>query len=153
MTFFSDALVDDQFVVAIRRDLDRADVLRFLVAYISENGIKEIGINLLHNGLQSRLSFGIGSISCACGYEPLMSLQENLPLDPPRLKYFMDPALRKSDEPDDIALLHSKIVYLRALTALNTSGCNQEQKMPKQAMPQGKQGSTLSMTEAVCSYF
>lgn len=115
MTFFSDALVDDQFVAAIRRDLDRADVCRFLVAYISESGVDQIGRGRLCRALDNAHSFGVGSISCACGYEPLMELQKHLPLDPPRLKYFMDPALRKSDEPDDIALLHSKVVYLRVM--------------------------------------
>lgn len=32
MTFFSESLIDDQFVRSLRADLDRADVCRFLVA-------------------------------------------------------------------------------------------------------------------------
>ena len=111
MTFFSKSLINDQFVQSLRADLDRADVCRFLVAYISSSGITRIGVNRLCDVLENDLSFGVGSISCVCGFEPLMELQQNLSTELPRLKYFMDPALRKSD---DIALMHSKVIYLRA---------------------------------------
>ncbi|MCM2370629.1 phospholipase D-like domain-containing protein [Aporhodopirellula aestuarii] len=115
MTFFSESLIDDQFVRSLRADLDRADVCRFLVAYISSSGVDQIGINRLCSVLENELSFGVGSMSCACGFKPLVDLQSNLPLDPPRLKYFLDPAIQKSDEPDDIALMHSKVIYLRVM--------------------------------------
>ena len=56
--------------------------------------------------------FGVSSLTCACGYEPLLDLQSQLGESAVRLKYFMDPQVRGSDEPDDITLFHSKLVYL-----------------------------------------
>jgi hypothetical protein len=59
-------------------------------------------------------------MTCACGFEPLVSLQSEIGNDCPRLKYFMDPKVKGTDEPNDIALFHSKLVYL-FLPATRTS--------------------------------
>ncbi len=46
----------------------------FLVAYISESGGDQLGRGKLCKAFDNAHSFGVGSISCACGYEPLMEL-------------------------------------------------------------------------------
>ena len=58
-------------------------------------------------------SFGVSSLTCACGYKPLLKLQRDVGESAARLKYFMDPLVKDTDEPDGIALFHSKLVYLR----------------------------------------
>ncbi|MFM9963053.1 MAG: hypothetical protein ACKV2Q_17740 [Planctomycetaceae bacterium] len=40
-------------------------------------------------------------------------LQRDVGESAARLKYFMDPLVKDTDEPDGIALFHSKLVYLR----------------------------------------
>ncbi|WP_153556671.1 phospholipase D-like domain-containing protein [Roseimaritima sediminicola] len=113
MTFFSEALIDDEYVRALRADIELADICRFLVAYISDNGLNRIGRLGLLRMLHHENSFGVGSMSCSCGFEPLLQLQGELPSDCLRLKYFMDPAVRGTDEPDQLVLMHSKLIYLR----------------------------------------
>src|SRR4051812_29269515 len=110
MDLLSRQLVSDEYVISLRRDLQGASVCRFLVAYISWEGLDSIGKSALANALQAPQSFGVGSLSCSCGYEPLLHLQSLLRA--PRLKYFMDPLVRDEEEPFEISLLHSKIVYL-----------------------------------------
>jgi hypothetical protein len=104
-----------EYLEHLRQDLARATVCRFLVAYISDGGIASIGRHLLTRALRDPRSFGVGSLTCSCGYEPLLKLQrelgDSLGL---RLKYFMDPLVNEpgSGEPGSLALFHSKLVYL-----------------------------------------
>jgi hypothetical protein len=113
MNFFSEQLVSSDYCGSLRNDLQQADVCRFLIAYISDEGLKSIGRTDLIRVLRHDDSFGIGSLSCACGYEPLLNLQRDLRISDVRLKYFMDPMVKGSDEPEGIVLFHSKLVYLR----------------------------------------
>ncbi len=110
MHLLSKALVSDEYRDLLRKDLANARVCRFLVAYISESGIESIGRQLLIQALSDQRSFGTASISCSCGYEPMIDLQSGC--SEPRLKYFMDPKVGESAEPDDLVLFHSKLVYI-----------------------------------------
>ena len=110
MRLLSRELVSLEYRDQLQRDMARATVCRFLVAYISGEGIESIGRHLLTRGLRDFRSFGIGSLSCSCGYEPLLRLQAEIPEQ--RLKYFMDPLVKEDGEPSEISLFHSKLVYL-----------------------------------------
>lgn len=107
MKLLSKELVSLEYLEHLRRDLANARVCRFLVAYISGEGVKSIGRHLLIPALRDDRSFGIGSLSCSCRFEPLLQLQRELP--EVRLKYFMDPLVKQEGE---ITLFHSKLVYL-----------------------------------------
>ncbi|MEJ7594172.1 MAG: hypothetical protein WKF77_21750 [Planctomycetaceae bacterium] len=113
MDFLSEQLIATDYRDRLNSDLQRADVCRFLVAYISEAGLNSLDRPALVAALRNELSFGISSLSCACGYSPLLQLQRDVGDSKPRLKYFMDPLVKNTDEPDGIALFHSKLVYLR----------------------------------------
>jgi hypothetical protein len=110
MKLLSKELVSLDYREQLQRDLARASVCRFLVAYISGGGVDSIGRHLLTLALRDARSFGIGSLSCSCGYEPLLRLQGEIP--ELRLKYFMDPLVKEEGEPSEISLFHSKLVYL-----------------------------------------
>jgi hypothetical protein len=112
MKLLSKELVSLDYRQQLQQDLARATVCRFLVAYISGSGIDSIGRHLLKRVLGEPRSFGVGSLSCSCGYKPLLQLQRELGDSTPRLKYFMDPVVQEKDEPGDLALFHSKLVYL-----------------------------------------
>lgn len=104
-------LVSLDYRQQLQQDLARASICRFLVAYISPGGIESIGRHLLTRALRDDRSFGVGSLSCSCGYDPLIHLQREMP--ELRLKYFMDPLVKKEEgEASQIALFHSKLVYL-----------------------------------------
>lgn len=110
MKLLSRELVALEYREQLQRDLAKASICRFLVAYISGEGMESIGRHLLTRGLRDARSFGIGSLSCSCGYEPLLRLQAEIP--DLRLKYFMDPLVKEDGEPSEISLFHSKLVYL-----------------------------------------
>ncbi|MDB5348394.1 MAG: hypothetical protein JWP89_6771 [Schlesneria sp.] len=110
MKLLSQELVSHEYRDQLLRDMAKASVCRFLVAYISGQGLESIGRHLLTRALRDGRSFGAGSLSCACGYEPLLRLQAELP--DMRLKYFMDPVVKEEGEPSEISLFHSKLVYL-----------------------------------------
>ncbi len=110
MQFLSKELVTLEYRTALQKDLAQATVCRFLVAYVSGEGIKSINRAPLIRALGDSRSFGVASLSCACKYEPLLSLQDEF--DDVRLKYFMDPVVEEKDEPRNVALFHSKLVYL-----------------------------------------
>lgn len=110
MRLLSKELVSLEYREQLQQDLARATVCRFLVAYISIDGMDSIGRHLLSRVLRDDRSFGVGSLTCSCGFEPLLRLQAELP--DVRLKYFMDPLVKEDDEPSEISLFHSKLVYL-----------------------------------------
>ncbi|MEX1028265.1 MAG: hypothetical protein WD049_09720 [Candidatus Paceibacterota bacterium] len=110
MTLLSKDLVSLEYREQLQRDLARASVCRFLIAFISNDGMESIGRHLLNRVLRDDRSFGLGSLSCSCGYEPLLRMQSELP--DLRLKYFMDPLVKEDGEPSEISLFHSKLVYL-----------------------------------------
>lgn len=110
MKLISKELVSLEYRQQLQQDLARAKVCRFLVAYVSLEGLDSIGRHLLTRALRDPRSFGVASLSCSCGYEALLKLQRDLP--EPHLKYFMDPIVNEPTEPDDIALFHSKLLYL-----------------------------------------
>ncbi len=112
MKLLSKELVSLEYRNLLRQDMAKATVCRFMVAYISQEGLNTINRPLFHKVLRDPRSFGVGSISCACSYEPLLNLQLELGASTPvRLKYFMDPVIKPDDEPA-ISLFHSKLVYL-----------------------------------------
>ncbi len=109
MDLLSSQLVGEAYRQRLREDLERASVCRFLVAYVSSSGIHAVGTEQLARALRDPRSFGIASLSCVCGYEPLLDLQASL--REPRLKYFLDPLIPREDS-DEIVLFHSKLVYI-----------------------------------------
>jgi hypothetical protein len=113
MRLLSKELVSLEYREQLQRDLAKATVCRFLVAYISGEGIESISRPLLTRALRDPRSFGVGSLSCSCGFEPLLRLQQELGDSVGlRLKYFMDPLVNDPGEPQGVALFHSKLVYL-----------------------------------------
>lgn len=107
MKLLSEELVSLEYREHLQCDLAQATVCRFLVAYISNQGMDSIGRHLLNRALRDDRSFGVGSLTCSCRYEPLLRLQSELPQL--RLKYFMDPLVREDDEPSEVSLFHSKL--------------------------------------------
>lgn len=110
MKLLSKELVALDYRENLQRDLARASVCRFLVAYVSGDGMESIGRHLLNRALRDQRSFGVASLTCSCGFDPLLRLQSELP--ELRLKYFMDPLVKEEGEPSEISLFHSKLVYL-----------------------------------------
>ncbi len=115
MRLLSESLVDDQYRASIAADLKQAEICRFSVAYVSDAGIRSIGRNALLRVLSDEDSFGVSSMSCSCGYHPLLNLQRELSSETLRLKYFMDPSVCGTDEPNGLVLMHSKLVYLKTI--------------------------------------
>lgn len=114
MTLLDIQPVSGEFLARLREDLDEAEFCRFAVAYISSQGLANIGEERLARVLGRDHSFGVGSLTCACGYMPLVALQRRVRSGgATRLKYFMDPGVeRRTDDEDDIRLLHTKVIYL-----------------------------------------
>ena len=110
MDFFSEQLVASEYRDRLNADLQHADMCRFLVAYISADGLNALDRPALLAALRNDQSFGVSSLTCACGYLPLLQLQRDVGGSTPRLKYFMDPQVKNTDEPDGIALFHLKLV-------------------------------------------
>jgi hypothetical protein len=109
----STAPVSTEYLERLRADLDDAQIVRFAVAFISGAGVSAIGADRLVRALTSPESFGLSTLHCGCGFEPLMDLQKALGSWCPRLRYFMDPCYkgRREVEPT-LALLHSKLVFI-----------------------------------------
>lgn len=113
MKLLSKELVSLEYTRELQRDLSKATICRFLVAYVSLDGLNAINRPVLIKPLRDPRSFGIASISCSCGYEPLIKLQNELGATTGvRLKYFLDPIVKSTDEPNNLALFHSKLVYV-----------------------------------------
>jgi hypothetical protein len=112
MKLLSKDLVSSQYLDQLRQDLATATVCRFLIAYVSMEGLSAIQQPLLMKPLRNDKSFGIASLTCSCGYKPLTTLQRGLGEQHIRLKYFMDPLVTGSDEPNEVSLFHSKLVCL-----------------------------------------
>lgn len=110
MRLLSKELVSHDYRSQLQSDLAKATACRFLVAYVSGEGLDAVGRHLLNRVLRDSRSFGVASLSCSCGYEPLLRLQSELA--DVRLKYFMDPLVKEEGEPSEISLFHSKLVYL-----------------------------------------
>lgn len=110
MDFLSDQLVSSEYRDRLKLDLQQADLCRFLVSHVSEPGLEAIGRGQLARVLENDESFGISSLSCASGYEPLLKLQHRIGANRVRLKYFMDPMVKDAN---GIVLFHSKLVFLR----------------------------------------
>lgn len=100
------------YLESLRRDLQDARVLRFVIAYVSDSGITSIGEELLAGALQQPDSFGVASLSCSCGFAPFVGLQALLEPQQDKLKYFVDPVVLGSDGDPDLSLVHSKVVYI-----------------------------------------
>jgi hypothetical protein len=114
MKLLSQELVSLDYRDHLRNDLARATVCRFLVAYVSIEGLESINTGPLAHAFRDPRSFGVSSLSCSCGFEPLLWLHQRLGNPPqPKLKYFMDPMPdAEQEEPKKLALFHSKLVYL-----------------------------------------
>jgi hypothetical protein len=112
MKLLSKDLVSPEYLDQLQQDLAKATVCRFLVAYVSAEGLNAIQPELLLGPMRNEKSFGIASLTCSCGYRPLITLQGALGDNNIRLKYFMDPMVTGSDEPNEVSLFHSKLVCL-----------------------------------------
>ena len=62
--FLSAKTVSDDYLAALRADLEQADILRFVVAYVADSGTRAIGLKLLAGALQHHASLGVASLSC-----------------------------------------------------------------------------------------
>lgn len=100
------------YLERLRADLQDAQVLRFVIAYVADSGLTSIGHELLAAALQRHDSFGMASLSCACGFAPLLGLQAMLEPQQDKLKYFVDPVVLDSDGDPDLTLVHSKVVFI-----------------------------------------
>jgi hypothetical protein len=111
--FLSEELISTNFRASLINDFSTANVCRFLVAYVSEQGLASLG-HRLSVALRTSESFGVSSLSCICGYQPLVRLQAQLSdgEHAVRLKYFMDPLVRDTDEAERVTLFHSKLIFL-----------------------------------------
>ena len=109
--FLSEHLTGGEFANRLRADIAECSKLRFLVAYVSDAGLNVLGSPEIATALDQLGSFGVSSMSCICGFEPLLNLQNRLS-STGKLKYFLDPNVEKTLGDPDIVLLHSKLVYL-----------------------------------------
>ena len=113
MRFFSQHLLSTEYRNALRTDLSQATVCRFLVAYVSIEGIKALDWAHVSRALRHPGSFGVACQWLGGGVGPLVENQNKKGAAAGgRLKYFMDPLVDEDDEPEDFALFHSKLVYL-----------------------------------------
>jgi hypothetical protein len=114
MKLLSTALVSDEFLMSLKGDLQKATVCRFVIAYISKAGLEAIGLNLLAGTLSRPDSFGVSSLTCSCGFEPLLTLDAEVTNrgSSSNLKYFMDPMVQDGNQPEKLTLFHSKLIYL-----------------------------------------
>ena len=85
MDFLSEQLVATDYRDRLNSDLQRADVCRFLVGYISADGLNSLDRLALVAALRNDQSFGVSSLTCACGYSPLLQLQRDVGGSIPRL--------------------------------------------------------------------
>jgi hypothetical protein len=67
MNLVSKELVSSGYSEQLQQDLADATVCRFLVAYISGEGLDSIGRPLLAKALRDPRSFGVGSLTCGRG--------------------------------------------------------------------------------------
>ena len=108
--------VSGNYLECLTKDLEEAELVRFVVAYVSLKGLKAIGLKNIARVLEHPQSFGVASLVCFTGYKPLMTLNQLLVEshqdDEPRLKYFIDPKGKAKDEPH-LTLLHEKVVYIK----------------------------------------
>lgn len=112
MSLLDIPIVSDVFLNQLQADLDEAELIRFSVAYISDAGLNSIGTHRLAKVLRHEKSFGVASLTCANGYDPLYDLQQQLGDENPRLKYFMEPMVPDPETGEDVRLLHTKLIYL-----------------------------------------
>ena len=103
--------VADDYLLRLRADLASARIVRFAVAFISGDGLSAIGESNLLGPLRHPESFGLATLSCACGFEPLVALQRRLGDETERLRYFLDPQFKTKGEPF-LELMHTKLVYI-----------------------------------------
>ena len=101
-----------EYLRRLREDLQDAKLVRFVVAYVSEPGLESIGMELLAQALKNPHSFGVASLSCSCGFQPLLKLQMHLEPERGKLKYFVDPVVLDTEGDPDLSLVHSKITYI-----------------------------------------
>jgi hypothetical protein len=105
--------VAGDYLKILQDALDRAEFARFVVGYVSGRGIQAIGQTRLARALGHDHSFGVASLACATGFEPLIELQNEVGIKKPRIKYFLDPCVRKDRGEPVINLVHSKIAYIK----------------------------------------
>jgi hypothetical protein len=74
----SKELVSLDYRTRLQQDLESAKIIRFLIGYVSGEGLDTINRGLLTNALNNELSFGVSSLTCSCGYKPLLDLQAKL---------------------------------------------------------------------------
>lgn len=110
-TLLSPAPITEDYVQALRADLDGAKVLRFVMAYVTTSGLDALGVDRLAAALRGDQSLGVASLACACGFDPLLQLQERVGREPANLRYFLDPGIADATDPN-VSLLHSKLVYV-----------------------------------------
>lgn len=107
---------DGEYTRRLEQDLATAELVRFVMAYVSDVGLAALGRDRLRDVLLDPRSFGVASMSCACHFSALCDLQDEVEakLGRPevRLKYFMDLSLPGSAGAPRLTLVHSKLIYL-----------------------------------------
>ena len=66
--------VADDYRSSLRADLADARIVRFAMAYVSQEGLDGLGIPALLGALADPASFGLATLHCGCGFEPLYRL-------------------------------------------------------------------------------
>ena len=133
MSFLSESLVDVEYPTRLKEDLKHASICRFLIAFVSTTRLNALGRTELLRVLDSPDSFGVASLSCSCGFRPLLELQGEIGDGSIRLKYFMEPMVQDTDEPEDMVLMHSKLVYLKTKNKLQTRYPTRETEYDRKA--------------------
>ncbi|MDA7918267.1 hypothetical protein N9B20_01260 [Mariniblastus sp.] len=115
LEFLSEHLAGPEYTKRLREDIANCSKLRFLVAYVSKDGVEQLGFSNLIEALDKEGSFGVSSLACVLPCMALLNLQKALGANV-RLKYFLEPSFKPNgntySEPR-LSLLHSKLVYLK----------------------------------------
>ncbi len=108
LRFFTAEPFGQDYLDALRSDLQQAYWVRFLVCYFNEDGHKALAPHLA-NALQSPLSRGLITLTCACGLGGLEALWRDADHPRDRLRCFIP---MKKEGTADAKLLHSKMAVL-----------------------------------------
>lgn len=107
--------VAGDYLRILQQALDQAEFARFVVGYVSSRGVEAIGQKRLVQVLRNDRSFGVSSLACATGFEPLIELQKAVGTHESHLKYFLDPCKRKDRGEPVVSLVHSKLAYIKLI--------------------------------------
>lgn len=110
-SFFNEYLTGQEFIYKLQSDIDSAEQIKFVIAYINDKGVDYIGRQRLIKALKKDGSFGVTSLSCGFGFDTFVNLNKELGATD-KLKLFLSFNKEEAAE-ESHTLLHSKIIYLK----------------------------------------